>query len=338
MDMVSDTQLFESAKKIFEIRGREAFKRAETEILSNFTGDDVISEALRYFVQVTLHGALPVFPALISLSCEAVGGKTEKTTSIGAAIILIAGAADVHDDVIDRSLIKGSKRTVLGKFGKEVAILVGDALLIQGFILLQRECNLISKKQGEKILNLVAQASFEISNAEALETQLKGRLDLSPEEYFEIIKLKAAIPELNMKIGAILGSADSKTVETLGHFGRTYGILSTIAEEFMDVWEYQEFRNRLKNECPPLPFLYALQNPHVKTKVLALLKDTRRRRNNFEEITEIVLKSQQVRKLKEELSKLTQKEIRQLSFVVNDKIREELKLLLLASLEYLQGL
>lgn len=336
--MVKDTQLLECAKKILEIRGKEAVKRAETKILRKFTGGDVVSEALRYFAHVTLHGALPVFPALISLSCEAVGGKTKKTTSIGTAIILIAGAADVHDDVIDQSLIKGSKRTVLGKFGKEIAILVGDTLLIQGLVLLQRECKLISKKQGEKILNSVAQASFEICSAEALETQIKGRLDLPPEECFEIIRLKASIPELNMKIGAILGNSDPKTVEMLGHFGRTYGILSTIAEEFMDVKDYREFRNRLKNECPPLPFLYALQNSRVKTKVLSLLKDVRLRRNNFEEITEIVLKSQKVQKLKEEMINLTQKENQRLDFVANNKTRKELKLLLSASLEYLLGL
>jgi heptaprenyl diphosphate synthase len=337
MTMKSNSALIESMKDIVEREGKEALKRAEMEILSRYKDDRIVSQALRYFAKVTLGGALPVFPALISLSCEAVKGKTEKTTAIGTAIILMAGAADVHDDVIDKSVTKGSNLTVFGKFGKEIAILVGDALLIHGLLLLQKECESISKKQGEKILNLVAQASLEISQAEALETRLKGRFDFPPSEYFEIIRMKAVVPELSMKIGAILGNGDAALVETLGRFGRTFGILSTVAEDFVDLSEYRELRNRLKNECLPLPFLSALQNSHVRTEVLSLLKNMRFRRDRLEEAARIILKSQEVQKLKNEMRSLAEIDLNRMSTLQNEKPREELETLLLASLECLEN-
>ena len=195
------------------------------------------------------------------MSCEAVGGDVEKTTPFGEAIVLISAAADLHDDVIDQSFVKGTKQTVLGKFNAGTAILAGDILLFEGFKRLNEASELIPKTQSKKIMKLVSDAIFEISTAEALETQLRGKLDLTPSELHKVIWLKAVVPELAMKIGAILGNGNSKAVKELGQFGRTYGINSIIIEEFADMLNVEELRNRLKNEYSPLPIIYALQNP-----------------------------------------------------------------------------
>jgi len=197
--MNSESELMETVKGIIEKRGRDAIEQARKEILDSQYDSGAISSALKYFARVTLKGGLPVFPALISLSCEAVGGKTEKTTSIGAALTLIAGTADIHDDIIDQSTVKYSKKTVLGKFGADVALLAGDALLTQGLMLLHKECESLPKEQKETILNLLFQAFIKISQAEAAETKLMKRLDVPPEKYFEIIRMRAVVPELHCK-------------------------------------------------------------------------------------------------------------------------------------------
>ena len=120
-------------------------------------------------------------------------------------------------------LVKGSKQTVLGKFNAGTAILAGDILLVQGFKQLTDAAELIPKKQAKEIIKLVSEAVFEICTAEALEIQLRSRLDLTPNEYHEVIRLKAVVPEVAMKIGAIIGNGNSKDVESLGQFGRIYG-------------------------------------------------------------------------------------------------------------------
>ena len=158
-----------------EERGREAVQRARRQILKSKHRDGIVYEALEHFARVTLAGGLPVFPALVSLSREAVDGKTEKTAAVGAALTLIAGTADVHDDIIDQSTTKYSKKTVFGKFGSEIALLAGDALLAQGLTLLQEECEDLSKDQRKAILSLVSRAIFDICNAEALETRLSKK-------------------------------------------------------------------------------------------------------------------------------------------------------------------
>ena len=63
-----------------------------------------LREALRYFMEELCYDAS--HPTLLSLACEAVGGNPDATTDIGAALVLLAGAADIHDDIIDQSLTK----------------------------------------------------------------------------------------------------------------------------------------------------------------------------------------------------------------------------------------
>ena len=336
--MTEKSKLVESMQRIFNKRGRLALCKAKTEICSRFPKDDDVSRALRYFAEVTLRDVLPVFPALISISCEAVGGEAERTTSVGGAIILIAGAADIHDDVIDQSLAKGAKPTVFGKFGKEVAILAGDVLLAVGLAWLQKECEKISKEQGGKILDIMEQAIVDISQAEAQETRMRAEKDLSAEAYSDALDLKAVVPELNMRIGAILGNGSAENVKTLGHFGRIFGIVSTVAEEFMDLLELAELQNRLRNDNPPLPLLQALQNPSVKTQIMSI-KGKSLTNKDLREIRRLVLSSPEADKLKRNMSVLVQAETAKISSAVSDKkVSRELKTLITASLELLQGI
>jgi geranylgeranyl pyrophosphate synthase len=258
--------------RIFYQRGNSALEKARDLILLNCKDDTDVSQALRYFSKVTLQNSLPVFPALISLACEAVGENPKKTMPFSEAIVLVTGAADLHDDVIDKTFRKGANLTVLGKFGAPTAILAGDVLLSQGVSQLCKECGRIGKKKGDLITNLLIEAILEICAAEASEARLiKRGLHLSPNEYYLIIRHKAVVPELAMKIGAIVGNGSPKNVKSLGQFGRTFGVVSIIVEEFTDMFDENELRNRIENGCPPLPLIYALQAAKTKKVLLPML-------------------------------------------------------------------
>ena len=325
--MNSDSELMETVKSIIEKRGKVAIEEAKHEILDSPYDGGLVSSALKHFVQVTLKGALPVFPALLSLSCEAVGGRKEKTTSIGAALMLIAGAADIHDDIIDQSVFKYSKKTVFGKFGGDVALLAGDALLIQGLMFLYKECELLPIEQRKAIQNLVVDAFFEISNAEAKERLLMKNFDTTPQKHFEVFRLKAVIPEVHCKIGGILGDGNIEQIEALGNYGRIFGIVSGIRDDFIDLLEYPELRNRLRNECPPLPLIYALQNPGIKKKFAKFLGKQNLTDRQVQKLASISLKSAEVVKLKIEMNLMIQKAEDTLHFIKNrtiEKILEQL--------------
>jgi len=325
--MNSESKLMDIVKGIIEENGMDAVERAREEILGLQYNGGAVSSALKYFAKVTLRGGLPVFPALISLSCEAVGGKTKKTTSIGAAMTLVAAAADIHDDIIDQSKTKYSKKTVFGKFGGDIALLAGDALLIQGLMLLHRECESLYKEQAEAILNLTFQAFVEISQAEAIETKLRRKFDTPPQEYFEVIRKKAVIPELHCKIGAVLGNGDSAKIEGLGSYGRAFGIASAIREEFIDLLEYPELQSRLTKECPPLPMLYALQNPKTKAEITPLLESPKFTEKKSRIIAGIILDTKEVAELKNVMNLAIQDGLEKLQMLPSSKVVKNFKAL-----------
>lgn len=322
-------KLMERVQMILERHGRKAFEIAKSAILQENTISEPVYEALRYFMEECWYDVQ--HPALLSLACEAVGGDPDATIHVGAAIVLLAGAADIHDDIIDKSEIKGSKLTVLGKFGENVALLAGDALLFKGLMLLNEACAKFPWKINRAIPDLTKKAFFEIGNAEAKEASLKRKYDLKPEEYRKVIEMKAAVAEAMARIGAIIGGKKSEEIDVMGHYGRTLGILMTIRDDFVDLFEPEELRNRIKNECLPLPLLYALQNKEKKKDILRILEKNEITAREIEEILDLVMAADEIQELKAEMMLLAKNEEKIIDRMAKNKA--VLKLLLRSTLE-----
>jgi geranylgeranyl diphosphate synthase type I len=327
-DMVSGSERIDDFARIIKLKGKPAMDTVLKELLNLPQKRSPVSSAIQYFAKVTLDGALPVFPALMALSCEAVGGEAEKTTSVGAALTLMAGASDIHDDIIDNSTTKYRRKTVFGKFGGDMALLSGDNLLIRGSMLLCEECEQLRESQRAAILRLLPRVLLEISNAEATETLLKDKVEVTPQEYSVVIESKAAVPELYCKIGAILGEGEGNAVKMLGYYGRTFGTVALIREEFIDLAEPDELRSRLSNELPPLPMLCALQNPATKKNIAGIIKDLKTTPETLRGVVEVVMASGEVQKLKESVDVMTREGKASLKQLQNSEAQRNLALLI----------
>jgi geranylgeranyl pyrophosphate synthase len=255
-----------------------------------------LKAAVQYFMggwEDVLH------PALLSLSCAAVGGNPEETSRLGAALVLLAGGADLHDDIIDQSTTKNGKPTVYGKFGAAVTILAGDALLFRGIYLLHDACENLPPPQKQRILSLVNAAFLEISNAEATETTLHHKTD-SAATYLEMIKRKAAVSKTTTQIGAILAGGSPSEVEALGFWGETFGVLYTLRDEFVDLFDLVELKNRYVNETLPLPILYTFRDP-LQAEHIRRLLDGMMTEKEHELLLDLVMDSKETGELKEQM-------------------------------------
>jgi len=310
--MEHEEKLMDQVKALLMERAQKSLEIAKQSVLEEKIEYEPIREALRYFMESWCHVS---HPTLLSLSCEAVGGDPNATAEIGAALVLLAGAADVHDDIIDQSLTKDSKPTVFGKFGKDIAILIGDALLFKGLLMLHEDCEPLAKEQKKTVLELSKYAFFELGKAEAQEAGLRGKLNLSADAYLDIIKAKVSVAEAAAKIGATIGNGTQKEVEALGYYGKTLGLLMTIRDEFIDVFEFEELSNRFKNECLPLPVLYALQDPVRRKMIIQLLKRGKMTEDEMERITDLIVNAEATRKLREEMDHLIRKATQRLRFI-----------------------
>ena len=272
-------EITEQVEKILNERGSKALEAARNEILQEEIECKEAREALTYFMTQYWHNVFE--PALLSLACEAVGGDPNITTPIAIPMILISGAIDIHDDIIDQSKIKGLRPTVLGKFGKDIALLVGDALLFKGFKLLYEAAEKgIPAEKVATIIDIIKKKFFEIGDAEALELRFRGRIDVTPEEYLYMVRKKAADVEANTHISAILGGGSKEEIRALREYGRLLGMMMILRDDLMDMIDFDEAVHRIKRESLPLPILYALQNPKIKSTLSSiLLKRTIRKRD-----------------------------------------------------------
>jgi geranylgeranyl pyrophosphate synthase len=327
---MSNKKLIEKMRKVVEKRGKKAYETAKEAILKERFEYEAIHEALLYFM-----GVWPNFhhPALLSLACESVGGNPETTVSIGASIVLLTGAADIHDDIIDQSATKNSKTTVLGKFGRDIALLVGDALLLGGCTFLDEACENLPKKQRKTVVDLVKKAFSEMSGAEAEEASLKGNWNVKPEDYLNVMRRKAAIADMVFRIGAILGDASPEEIETLGNYGRILGILANLRDEFVDIFESKELENRAENECLPLPILYAFCDKAVKEKIIPILRKKDLKDKDAFDIADIVMATEGVLELKKEMDCMLERGIKCLGNIKDVKITHILDTLLEATVE-----
>jgi geranylgeranyl pyrophosphate synthase len=197
---------------------------------------------------------------LFSMACEAVGGDPDDVVSTQAAIAMMTAAFDIYDDIIDKSKVKHDSRTVYGKFGAEMALLLGNAFLIEGFKLFVDSTVILPKEKGKSAFETLKKLVFEVGNAHALEVGLKKRKNVTPKDYMKITEMKAASLEADMYLGALFGGGKDAEVDVLARVGRILGILATLRDDLIDVFDIEELRQRISVQDLPLPLLFAIQD------------------------------------------------------------------------------
>lgn len=265
----SEEEMVRKVERLLSERGKRALETVKTEILKERVESEKAMDALRYFVSYWRDLARPT---LMSIVCEAVGGRPEEVTRMAVPLSIISGATDVHDDLIDESTSKMSRKTVLGKFGRDIALIVGDALLFQGFTLLCEEMGKgVPPEKITATTRVLKRMFFELGDAEALELDFRGRINITPEEYLNLVRKKAADVEAHTRIGAILSGASEKQIESLAKYGRLLGMIMTLRDDIIDMAHHEEFLHRIEKECLPLPVFNALQKPKAKHSIVSLL-------------------------------------------------------------------
>jgi geranylgeranyl pyrophosphate synthase len=298
--MSTDNHLMQEVQAILVQRAKKSVTNAQKVMLEERFQYQRLQQAIEYFMtEIWVNAA---HPALLSLACEAVDGNPDATHEISTAIVILTGAADIHDDIIDQSITKDGKPTVYGKFGTDIAIIAGDVLWFKGMLMLTEACEAFPISKKKAILALAKEAFFNIGSAEAKEASLQRNLDISPEEYLEIINMKISVAEATAKIGAIIGDASEKQLQVLGRIGKTLGSLMTIRDEFVDMFELDEIKNRYRNECLPLPILYAFKDTSRKQEILAILSKEDINEVELEKMLTMIVESQQVKQLVKKMS------------------------------------
>ena len=323
-------KIIEKITSILQRRSEKALNTAKKIILTEKVECREINEAFEYYAK---NWSDYIHPGLISVACEAVNGNPEDSILMQVIMLLFNAAFDIHDDIIDESRTKYKMPTIFGRFGKDVALLVGDAFLIKALLLLHKLERQVSTEKMNVIWGIIERQFFNLGDAEALEASFKGNVNISPEKCLHILEKKASNFEAHMRIGATIGGGGQSEVALLGAYGRALGISGFIREDFIDLFEPDELQNRVKNECLPLPMLYAFRKPQIKKDIMILLSKPKISDKDAEKIVDTVCEEKSVKIFKNRIHRLAEKTLKDLSRLGNPNLKSQMQTLIMGVLE-----
>ena len=197
-----------------------------------------IHEAVRYSV---FAGGKRLRPILILAAAEAAGGEIDQALQAAAAIELIHTYSLIHDDLpaMDDDDFRRGRPTCHKVYGDAMAILAGDALLTEAFILLSREpaSGQVDAAARLNVIHEIAQAagSRGMVGGQVVDILQEDReVDLATLQYLHTHKTGALIRAC-LRVGGILASAGPEQMEALSRYGERVGLAFQIVDDILDL-------------------------------------------------------------------------------------------------------
>ncbi len=198
---------------------------------------DEIYKAVRYSL---FNGGKRIRPILCLAAAEAVGGDLAPAMPVACALELIHTYSLIHDDLpsMDNDDFRRGKPTCHKVFGENIAILAGDALLTEAFVLLSRAEKVMFS--AERRLAVIQ----EIAHAAGISGMVGGQaLDVSSEQSgadestLQAIHRRktGALIVAAVKSGALIFNAGKDKIQALSEYGINVGLAFQIADDILNV-------------------------------------------------------------------------------------------------------
>jgi geranylgeranyl diphosphate synthase type II len=196
-----------------------------------------IYKAVRYSV---FNGGKRIRPILCLAATEAVGGDLGPAIPVACALELIHSYSLIHDDLpaMDDDDFRRGKPTCHKVFGENIAILAGDALLTEAFVLLSHvEKVRLSAERRLAVIQEIAKAAgiCGMIGGQTLDV-LSGKSEPNENMLREIHRRKTgALIVAAIKSGAIIFNARKDKIQALAEYGINVGLAFQIADDILNV-------------------------------------------------------------------------------------------------------
>ncbi len=241
-----------------------------------------LSELLGY----SLSGGKGIRPALTLLSGKFYDYNLDCLLPMAAAVELFHTATLVHDDAIDKSLVRRGKPTINKVWGVEQAVLLGDYLFAKAGEFTATTGNL-------QVVKLSVQTIMTISSGELNQAFNAFNLEQTREDYFQRVSSKtASLFSMATESGAILSQAPERSIEVLKGYGYNLGIAFQIVDDVLDFIGTEEELGKpvgsdLAQGTLTLPAMLLLERYPEENPVKRLFQN-RDKRKNIESAIELV--------------------------------------------------
>ncbi|WP_243371255.1 polyprenyl synthetase family protein [Geotalea sp. SG265] len=198
-----------------------------------------LHKSMRYSV---FAGGKRIRPILMLAACEAVGGDILQAMPAACSMEMIHTYSLIHDDLpaMDDDDFRRGNPTNHKVFGEAVAILAGDALLTEAFILLSNTAAAATVPPAalvqvvQEIACCAGSRGMVGGQVVDMESEGNANIDLATVQYIHTHKTGALI-KASVKAGALLGGASSTEADSLTRYGEAIGLAFQIADDILDI-------------------------------------------------------------------------------------------------------
>ena len=189
------------------------------------SGVPLVAQVSRYIISA---GGKRLRPALLLLTCGALGYQGEQRFNLAAVVEFIHTATLLHDDVVDDSALRRGNATANETFGNPASVLVGDFLYSRAF-------QMMVDAQNMRIMQVLADATNVIAEGEVLQLMNMHNASLDEAGYLQVIRSKTAkLFEASARVGAILAGADAAMEEACANYGNALGTAFQVIDDVLD--------------------------------------------------------------------------------------------------------
>lgn len=220
-----------SIKKLQEIFENEIASRAEQ--LRN-TNPENLYLPVDYSLKM---GGKRLRPVMLLLSYNLFHEDVIPALPAALAVEVFHNFTLLHDDIMDKAGVRRNQPTVHKAFSENAAILSGDVMAFLSYRFLL-ECKV---EKLQETMDLFTRTAVEVCEGQQYDMDFENRLDVSEEEYLEMIRLKTAVLlACGLKAGALLANTSSDVADYLYQFGLNLGLAFQLQDDLLDTFGNQE--------------------------------------------------------------------------------------------------
>lgn len=207
---------------------------------------------------VLASGGKRVRPAMLLLAARLCGYQGTQAIPLASVVEFIHTATLLHDDVVDSASLRRGLASANTLWGNEASVLIGDFLFSKSFSLMVAAGSL-------DVLRVMSRATTIIAEGEVLQLLYTGEIDLTEEQYIEVVRAKTAVLlSAACQCGAILGAVSAEQEQALADFGMELGIAFQLMDDILDYTASEEAFGKsighdLEEGKLTLPLIHALR-------------------------------------------------------------------------------
>lgn len=225
-----------NCKQILQQKAMEIEFYLQKALPEKQTYPSALFEAMRYSL---FAGGKRLRPVLLLCACEMIGGEKEKAIPFACAIEMIHTYSLIHDDLpaMDNDDYRRGKLTSHKKFGEDMAILAGDALLHHAFETMTQACVKDCSVATIKAMHAIAHGAgvYGMLSGQVVDVLSQGNAIDEKTMYFIHKNKTAAMLQAALKAGVLLGGATEQQAKIMEEAGEKIGVAFQIADDILDV-------------------------------------------------------------------------------------------------------